>query len=626
MHDTSESLLRSIPIFANLSPAQLSRISSALTLKNYESGEDIFVQGQPSDGLLIVLSGKAMLFQVNDDGSEEPLASVALNQFINHEALFDEVIQTATLRATQPVSMARLTRAKFANLISQRDDLRSAFGFAADESEPPFNVQFAEQRDDEEVLIHTHRHWWSFLRSAWLPLLAMPLMWIAAVILQSQLVTLALLGLSILLPGIALLYWYAEWRNDAIIVTDQRIIRIERTIVAMHKQITQVGLESVHEINFEIPAYDPFARLFRYGTVVIKTAGSQGNLELDLMPRPEQFQKLIIENRQYFENRQAKRHHDMVRAELQRWMAGEANIEQELISPSADAKPPKPIRGTNGFLSTRIMMSNGDIVYRKHISVWMQHTFVPITVVLVALTALLLTFTLVTQDLRILTFPVSMVALLIGAVTFYWLDWDWRNDIYIISDDTITLVHKRPFFLQNLRDQILVERIDNVESVSTGFFAAIMKYGDVRMSLIGADEHKLFQKISKPQEIQQEISRRQHNKEQRRARYDAIQQRQILGEYLGAANLQTLRQTADGGPADPATAAYPSNPSVEPAVDASSAQGIARATQNIDRNRPARLPRKVVTDEPRQSSQTTLPDRSAEASRPLRFRANRDSF
>ena len=43
----------------------------------------------------------------------------------------------------------------------------------------------------------------------------------------------------------------------------------------------------------------------------------------------------------------------------------------------------------------------------------------------------------------------------------------------------------------------------------------------------------MFHRVSNPQAIQQEISRRQHNKAERRAKYDARQQRQILGEYLG---------------------------------------------------------------------------------------------
>ena len=89
------------------------------------------------------------------------------------------------------------------------------------------------------------------------------------------------------------------------------------------------------------------------------------------------------------------------------------------------------------------------------------------------------------------------------------------------------------FFLENLRDQILVERIDNVESVTSGLFAALLKYGDVRMSLVGADEPKLFNRVPRPQRVQQEISRRQHNKSLRRARFDAMQQRKMLGEFLG---------------------------------------------------------------------------------------------
>ena len=338
---------------------------------------------------------------------------------------------------------------------------------APEASGAPINPRFAEQREDEEILIQTHRHWWSFVRTAWLPLLLMPAMWIGAFLLEAQVLAIALLALSIVLPGLALIYFFLEWRNDSVIVTDQRIIRVNRTILSMFRQVTQIGLESVHEINFDIPSYDPFARLFRYGTVIVKTAGAQGNLELDLMPKPEQFQKLIIEDRQYFENRQAQRHQKLVRAELQRWMAGETAAEDlEKASVSADGSP-KPLPGSNGYLSTRIEMSNGDIVYRKHVSVWAQHTALPIAIILVSLAALLVTFTLVSPDLRIVTFPVSMIALLAGCLTYYWLDWDWRNDVYIIADDTITLVHKRPFFLQNLRDQILVERIDNVESVSS---------------------------------------------------------------------------------------------------------------------------------------------------------------
>ena len=376
-------------------------------------------------------------------------------------------------------------------------------------------------------------------------------------------------------------------------------------------------MESVHEINFVIPAYDPFARLFRYGTVIVKTAGAQGNLDLPLMPNPEHFQKLIMEDRQYFENRQAQRHHKLVRAEMQRWQAGEPPDDD--LTASVD-EPPRPLPGNNGYLSTKIRMSNGDIVLRKHASVWAQHTALPLLIILVSLAALILTFTLVSPDLRIITFPVAMVALLAGFLSYYWLDWDWRNDVYIISDDTITLVHKRPFFLQNLRDQILVERIDNVESVSTGFFAMLLKYGDVRMSLVGADEPKHFVKVPNPQEIQQEISRRQHIKAQRRARFDAQQQQQMLGEYLGmspAANDGNMATdggglaTNGGNPA--ANRHIPQEGKLTPAT---------QAAHNPDRNRPPRLPGKLLAPPPQQQNPNF--DLSG-GRRPQRFRGDETS-
>ncbi len=471
--------------------------------------------------------------------------------------------------------------------------------------------QFAEQREDEEVLIRTRRHWWSWVRAAWLPLLILPVMWIAAVLVEAQALSLALLALSAALPGLGLLYFYLEWRNDLVIVTDQRIIRISRTILALRRQVTQVGMESIHEINFDIPPYDPFARLFRYGAVIVKTAGAQGNLELPLMPDPEQFQKLIMEDRQYFENRQAQRHHKLVRAEMQRWQAGESP--EDDIEPASAAGPPRPLPGSNGYLSAKILMNNGDIVYRKHISVWAQHTALPLLTIIIGLAALALTFTLVDPQARVLTFPASMVALLAGFLTFYWLDWDWRNDVYIISDDTITLVHKRPFFLQNLRDQILVERIDNVESVSTGLFAALFKYGDVSMSLVGADEPKRFVKVPNPQAIQQEISRRQHNKAQRRARYDAIQQQQMLGEYLALSPAANDSKTAAFG------ASLTETRQAQPSADSSPA---IRAAANPDRNRPPRLPEKI---RPPALPQANPDFGLSNNRRPQRFRPDREA-
>ncbi len=606
--------LSDIPIFSGLSPQQFDWLHSLMQELSYRAGEDIFVQGAAAQEMVILLEGQAVLFTTEPDGSQTPIAQLNAGQHINEEALLGEAIQSATLRAAQPTIALKLSRRSFQHALSQNPKLSTALGMAEGRA-PLISPRFAEQREDEEILIQTHRHWWSFVRSAWLPLLLIPAMWFGAILLEAQALSLGLLGLSVMLPGVALFYFYLEWRNDSVIVTDQRVIRINRTILTLYRQVTQVGLESVHEVNFDLPAYDPFARLFRYGKVVVRTAGAQGNLELDFMPQPEQFQTLIMENRQYFEKRQAQRHHKLVREELQRPMDAKT-LDDEASTAAVSDGPPRPVRGTNGYLSSRVEMTNGDIVYRKHASVWAQHTSVPILIILAAVSGLLLTFTLVGGELRIVTFGVSMVALLLGSLVYYWMDWDWRNDLYIISDDTITLVHKRPFFLQNLRDQILVERIDNVESISSGLFAALLRYGDVRMSLVGADEPKLFRRVARPQEIQQEISRRQHNKAQRRARYDAMQQREILSEYLGASpGSQPQPASFTAGVTGAAGQRPDSAASGQQEVDA----GAVRAVRNPDRNRPPRTPCKaLVSRQPQPDPRPRLEE--APERRPQRFR------
>ena len=201
----SDSWLRGIPPFSTLSATQLTWIRSSLETHKYRAGSDIFVQGQAADALVIMLSGQALLFRTNEDGSQQPLGTIAAGQSINHQALLGEVLQSATLRSSQPVTLAKLTRTKFTELVAQYPELASALGMLSGKATRRVNPSFAEQRDDEEVLIQTHRHWWAFLHKAWLPLIVMPPMCLAVAMVESQVLSLAILLLSVLLPGIVLI-------------------------------------------------------------------------------------------------------------------------------------------------------------------------------------------------------------------------------------------------------------------------------------------------------------------------------------------------------------------------------------------------------------------------------------
>ena len=350
-----------------------------------------------------------------------------------------------------------------------------------------------------------------------------------------------------------MVYGYIEWRNDSVIVTDQRIIRITRTIATFRTNISEIAVSSIHEANTEIPANDPFARLFNYGTVVMKTAGSVGNLYFDFMPHPLALQQLIIEDSRLFKERQAQQHRNAMRAELDKWLTGNTG---EASTRKTNDGPPR--RLSSSLLQTKIQFDNGDTIYRHHLIVWFQHIFAPGLLLLASFVGMVITAVLGIWLGTALAFFVFLVS----AVAFYLADWDWRNDYFVVNDNTITIVHRRPLWLQNEHDQILLERVDNVVSESSGFLPTLLGYGDLSVSLLGADEHKEFKMIAKPQEVQENISRRLARMEKQQQEADAKQQREIIGEYLSLYDQvrqqgEQLPQTYDSpNPAQP----YPQQP------------------------------------------------------------------
>ena len=644
---TSGSYIQQIPLFANLNPEQLQLLAQAFEVRSYRANEVIFQAGEPTQGMLTLISGQAVLLQVDQAGNQQPIATLIANQTINQEALFSDGLQSATLYVQRPVQALKLTRKKFMTLLSHHPELKAPLGLTQkDTAHHAHDVHFQGQRENEEVLVYTHRHWWAFARMAWLPFLVMILLWFGAIAVGEPILSTVIFIGSILFPGLALLYLYVEWRNDAVIVTNQRVIRIWRTIITFSRHVSEVGIQSVHEVNSIIPSNDPFARLFDYGTIVLKTAGDAGNLDLDFIPKPDQFQQIIIEDREQYEERQAQQHRNAVRAELNRWLEGETpeRVNHQQSEASDPNLPPKPKDGNYGYLRTRIEMTNGDIIYRKHLLFWFQKTAIPMLLMAFSIVEIILTLAL-GEGLGIIGIPLGIVLFLVGALAYYWIDWDWRNDYYVVSDDTITLIHQRPLFLQNLRDQILMERVDNVVSVSSGLLATLFNFGDVKVSLIGADQHKMFHKVPNAQEVQQEISRRQQRVKQRKSEEDARQQREIIGEYLNVfhENLkdQGIINPTDGQPSQQESTPYSVEGQFSNTYSGSSSTSVqntvpgrpappatqVRAGGSPDRNRPPGIPRKSAPGKPPKPSMTPgIPydPKSQPGNRPPRFRPKTD--
>lgn len=541
-----ESHIRKLPLFANLPPQHVQWAMDAFRVLRVETGEFIFQQGERTRGMYMFVSGSAELIQVNAQGQAYQLGIIGPNQYLNEAALFQEAVESASLRALQQSTVLFVSRQLLWRVISYHPEMKSYIPIPVEAQRMQRQERvFNRQRDSEEVLLDTRRHWWAWVRKSLLLWLVAAVVLILLTALPSAGVTLALAGIIIVLVGAITIYNMLEWRNDHIIVTDQRLVHIERVIHQFKTVINEVPLSSIHQVNADLVTTDPFSRLFNYGRVDVRTAGDAGNMLLNLIPNPDNVQDLIFDNRNRYQEQREAENRNAIRAELDRVLQGEqpANMSSDT---SAQVEPEETFGSP---FRTSFTRSDGAKVYRKHITFWIGHIAWP-TLWLVGWA--IATLFVLPSALNGLGLLIGTVMIVIGMIWFYLADWDWRNDIYIVGDEFITIIHQRPLWLQNEDDQILLESVDNVRSERTGFIRAVFDYGDVVISLIGGDrgDEKIFRAVPGPQEVQAEITRRRSRAQSREAREAERRRREEIAEYLSVYH-ETVNTGMDPNDIDP---------------------------------------------------------------------------
>lgn len=554
--------IRRLPLFERLSPPQVGVLAGIVQVLRFEPGQLIVQEGQPTVGMFVFVSGRGILTRRAPNGMDEAVGSVEAGQYADEMALYTTGIEESSLRVVESSIVLLIPRTPFVQLLATypeiRANLRIQSAASIDARETAVKL-FKGQRTDETVLQVWRRHWWAVARHSWTALVVLVVLFGVALLIAERAPILALgaAGLAVVIPGIIVAYLYYDWQDDSVVLTDQRIVRIWHHLLTFETTISEIPLDQVLEINTSIPPGDPFARLFNYGHITIRTAGEGVNMFLDMMPNPLGVQSLIFTQRDRFRERVEQSQRDAVRSDI----AQALGLAQ--AQPNTAPPPRRSDREASiglPFIRTKFLGANGDLIYRKHSTVWFGHIFLPSLVIFGALA-------LMVASLFLPSFPMSggaglgagMFVVILGLIWFYAADWDWRNDLFIIGSETITLVRQRPLWLQNEVERIRIAQIDNVKSEMVGLFNNLLNRGNVRISLIGSDlkDAKVMDSIYDPQEVQAEISRRHAAIKTDRQQSDIEQQRQVIKEYLQSYHeiQQTQQMTQVVPPVAPANGA-----------------------------------------------------------------------
>jgi CRP-like cAMP-binding protein len=111
-------VLRDIPLFAKLKPAELKLLAFPSERLEYLSGDELFHQDDYGDAAYILLEGEADIL-VDTPHSAIKIATRGKNDIIGEIAILCDVPRTATVVAHGDVETIRVSKDRFFHLVTQ---------------------------------------------------------------------------------------------------------------------------------------------------------------------------------------------------------------------------------------------------------------------------------------------------------------------------------------------------------------------------------------------------------------------------------------------------------------------------------------------------------------------------
>ena len=112
-------LIRRVPLFALLTAAQAESVADAVVKRRFKRGEIVVEQGEKSNTLFIILTGRVRVVTSDKRGREVILATLNPGDYIGEMSLIDNEPHSATVRAEVQTDMLALGRAVFARCLPE---------------------------------------------------------------------------------------------------------------------------------------------------------------------------------------------------------------------------------------------------------------------------------------------------------------------------------------------------------------------------------------------------------------------------------------------------------------------------------------------------------------------------
>jgi CRP-like cAMP-binding protein len=110
-------VLQRVPLFSQLSPADLQRVVAVAREKSYPKNSVILFEDDPGDALYVVASGQVKVVLIGDDGREVILSVLGEGEFFGEMSLLDDEPRSAHVIAMEDSDLLVLRREDFEGIL-----------------------------------------------------------------------------------------------------------------------------------------------------------------------------------------------------------------------------------------------------------------------------------------------------------------------------------------------------------------------------------------------------------------------------------------------------------------------------------------------------------------------------
>jgi hypothetical protein len=512
-------VLDSIYPFRGMDDEWVTIVADNLRVEHYNAGDEIYNVGDPATDLFILYSGNVRL-HLPEDIEGDVLATHKQGDFFGHEVLEERGMRRTTAVAITDVDALVLDEPHLIFLAENVPDVAEAFELMSQSFNLLLRLRFPWLGENEAIYYLARRHPMFLIERLIIlvvvfGLVTVGLLWFLATPQGALLLPLIGFGALLLILSVLILWVVVDWANDYSIITSQRIL-FQELIVFLYDSRREAPLSAILSVTTETSL---LGRILDYGDVIVRTF--TGMITLPFVRSPDHVAR-VVEAEWY-------------RAKISLTRAERAAVEhriREIVGlpstaaplpvpagvpiPQGEGEEPEQPNWFKRFFADLLYLRierNGTIIYRKHWWILLEHIFLPS---LALLTLFIFTGYIFFIPGAILP-PVTggLLLLVLFPVLFGWWLYgyiDWRNDYFMVTDEQILDVYRKPLAREERRVAPL-RSIQSIEFERLGIIGLLLNFGTVYIRV--GDTQLTFDQVFNPSEVQRELFNRIATREYR---------------------------------------------------------------------------------------------------------------